>query len=71
MTTQEQTARNMLNKHTTEGLIQLFEETNNNRVTEDVAMVRGWIMDVLEARDVEKFDAWLDSIQDSPRAFFL
>ena len=33
----------------------------SNTVSVDAAMVRGWLMDELEARNPEGFDKWLDT----------
>ena len=47
-------------------LLPLFEEGNQ----EEIPMVRGWLMDELESRNQEAFDAWIDSCEDSPERFF-
>lgn len=43
----------------TEKLIDLFTLTDSWE-DENIPTVRGWIMDELEARDPEAFDAWLE-----------
>ncbi len=53
-------------------LVEMFEETNG--IKKDriyTSMVRGWIMDELEARNADAFDAFIDSVEDSPRRFFI
>lgn len=51
-------------------LIEVFEHTNTVNGPE-IPVLRGELMDVLEARDSQAFEAWLDSRADSPRDFFL
>lgn len=45
---------------TTERLIDLFVMTGNI-ADENIPTVRGWMMDELESRNSEAFEAWLDS----------
>lgn len=56
--------------HKTEMLIEIMELTLTDHRPE-VPTVRGWVMDELERRDPEAFEAWLDSEDGSPRNFFL
>jgi hypothetical protein len=70
------TATAIVASKTTTELIEMFEETNyrQSAKTDDfeaVAMVRGWIMDQLEARNPQAFEAWLDSTEDSPARFYV
>lgn len=51
-------------------LVEAFELTNNQNGAE-VPTVRGVLMDELAARNGAAFDAWLDSVADSPRSFYL
>lgn len=39
-------------------------------MTAELLIVRGWIMDELESRNPNAFWAWIDSNNESPRAFF-
>ena len=56
-----------------EKLVELFETTTN--ITDPmIATVRGWLMDVIEEKNPEGFDAWLESdncTDESLRAFVL
>lgn len=52
-------------------LVELFELTDLMNISNEVATVRGWLMDELEKRDLEAFIAWIDSEDDSPRKYFL
>jgi len=36
----------------------------------EIAMVRGWLMDELEKRDPEAFDAWMFSDESLPHSFY-
>lgn len=63
MTNAAETATNIVAKMTTLQIVDAFE-------TCDDPTVRGWLMDELEARNPEAFDAWLEAYTDSPRRFF-
>ncbi len=64
-------AKSITNGQSTEALIQAFEATNEQQMTPELAVTRGWIMDELEARDPEAFEAWMESSEDNIRACFL
>lgn len=57
----------------TKQLIEVFIETGLNN-DPHIPTVRGWIMDELEARNPEAYDAWLESDEcadeDLPKYFF-
>ena len=53
-------ARNTLKAMTTANLIDTFIETGKSNDV-NIYIVRGWLMDELEARNPEAFDRWLDS----------
>ena len=63
-------ALELLKTQTIGQLVEQFEmtETLNG---EESFIVRGWIMDELERRDEVKFEAWVDSEEDSPRKYFV
>lgn len=63
MTIHEKAARKMLSNATLGDLLDEWELTTNNNDPE-IATVRGWLMDELENRNPEAFNAWLD--QDAP-----
>lgn len=71
MTGAEIKARAMVANRTTNQLIADFELTEKMTMTAETPVVRGWIMDELEKRNPDAFDAWVDSWEDSPRKFFL
>ena len=50
----------------TKQLLELWELTEQMALSPELPIVRGWLMDELEARDPEGFDRWLDS--DDPNA---
>jgi len=60
-------------KMTTKQLCEAFTLTNNNH-SEEIPVVRGWIMDELESRNSDSFDLWMDaddaSLMDNPSHFF-
>jgi hypothetical protein len=66
----EAKARAMVASRTTYDLITDFEYTETLLMSTDLAMARGWIMDELEARDPDAFDAWMDANENSPRRFY-
>ena len=41
----------------TKKLLELWDLTENMKHSQELAIVRGWLMDELEARDPEGFDA--------------
>ena len=45
----------------TKQLLELWELTESMERSPELPVVRGWLMDELEARDPEGFDAWMDS----------
>ena len=67
-------ANEIIKKRSLKELCEMFTETNNNR-DENIPTVRGWIMDELEIRDTEKFNAWMDTedidAMDHPEKFYL
>lgn len=67
--------RHIMQRCTTAQLCDLFETTETYDTRRDdwieIAAVRGWIMDELEARNPERFAEWIDtSYEASPRSFF-
>lgn len=51
-------------------LVEVFELTDSHNSPE-IPEVRGAVMDELEARNLQAFEAWIDSATNSPRSFFL
>lgn len=45
----------------TKKLLELWGLTESMKPSQELAVVRGWLMDELEARDPEGFEAWMDS----------
>lgn len=64
------TAKAHIAARKTADLIRDFELTEAMPMTAELPIVRGWIMDELESRNPNAFWAWIDSNNDSPRAFF-
>lgn len=65
-TTAEARAKAMIKAKTTRQLIDTFVLTHNNN-DPNIYTVRGWLMDELESRNPEAFEAWLlsdDSFHD-------
>lgn len=60
MTGAERKARALLKSMSTECLLQQWELTTENNEPE-IFTVRGWIMDEIEERHPEAFNAWLES----------
>lgn len=55
----------------TEQLCYDFAATEGLDVTDPaVPMVRGWLMDELEQRDTDAFDAWVMSADDLPHSYY-
>lgn len=55
-------------KMTTKGLVNAFVMTDDQH-GEEIPTVRGWIMDELEKRNPEAFEAWMDG-NDAVTAYF-
>lgn len=51
-------------------LAELFDLTEARQINVEVALVRGWIMDALEAKQPEAFAAWMDSYGMTAREAF-
>lgn len=79
MTIAEINARNMIARRPLKKLIEDFELLDarivdaDHKITTEEIMVRGWIMDELEARNPEAYEAWIDDddYEASPRKHFL
>ena len=50
----------------TKQFLELWELTESMKPSQELSIVRGWLMDELEARDPDGFDAWMDD--DGPDA---
>lgn len=74
---QEHRARLLIASRSTVSLCEIFEslDTPHGERFREESMVRGWVMDELERRDPEAFEAWLDCTDpvygNLPSAFFL
>lgn len=51
-------------------LLDAFDATEE-RTDEEMPRIRGWLMDELEGRNPAAFVRWLDSVNTSPREFYL
>lgn len=69
MTSAEMNARQMITERSTQQLLDLFDLTEIMN-DQNIPTVRGWIMEELEKRNPEAFDAWMDSDDNTPRRFF-
>jgi len=56
------TATSKIQTMTVAHLAAAFDATESLAITEDIATVRGWIMDELEARLPKSFAAWMDNL---------
>lgn len=70
MTSAEMKARKLIAARNIENLIADFEATETNK-DPHIYIARGWIMDELQKRDAEAFDAWIESEEESPRKFYI
>lgn len=67
----EAKARKTIAARSTEQLCWDFAMTEGQDMTDGaVPMVRGWLMDELENRDADAFDAWMFSDGNLPHSFF-
>lgn len=60
MTALEKRAKNLIAGLTTSQLLDQWESTSDI-ADPNIPTVRGWLMDELEKRFPEQFDAWMDS----------
>lgn len=60
MTAPEKRAKNLIAGLTTSQLLDQWESTSDI-ADPNIPTVRGWLMDELEKRFPEQFDAWMDS----------
>lgn len=69
MTNAEQKARQMIKNLSMKALLEQWALTE---VINDanIPMVRGWLMDELEARNPEAFDKWIDDYEAAPDKYF-
>lgn len=65
-----QKARRMLEGRPMPQLLNDWDTLDAMPINEDVAIARGWLMDELERRDANAFDAWIDDYDASPRKYF-
>ena len=72
MTPAEAYARNNILRLSTAQLLDLWDETEVAAYTPELPVVRGWLMDELQRRDPEAYDAWTEDedFNASPRSFF-
>ena len=69
--TAEAGIRKQIATRSTEQLCYDFALTEGMPVTDGaIPKVRGWLMDELEQRDADAFDAWVFSDEDLPHRFF-
>jgi hypothetical protein len=67
----EAQARKSIAARSTEQLCYDFNATESQAgASREIAMVRGWLMDELEKRDAEAFDAWMFSDESLPHSFY-
>lgn len=67
----EAKARKSVAARSTEQLCYDFAATDPTAGTSrEIAMVRGWLMDELEKRDADAFDAWMFSDENLPHSFY-
>jgi hypothetical protein len=52
---------NNLTKCSTSKLIDLWNETEKQELSVDLATTRGWIMEALETKNPQAFDEWIDN----------
>jgi hypothetical protein len=72
----EATVQHMINRMSVQKLIELWEETEKRIISIELAKVREWIMNALEAKNPEAYERWLNSEyttpeSDMPRTYFI
>ena len=73
--TQKQIALENLKSLPVKNLIELWDETENQHaasgMTVELAEVRGWLLDAMEAINPDAFDAWMEEYTCHPSKHFL
>lgn len=69
--TKEQQAITKIAELDMEKLIEAWELLEARPIDDISPVVRGWFLDVFEARNETAFLAWLDSADSSPRNYYL
>ena len=69
--TKEQIIVNNLKGMSEKKLVELWNEVDKKEVNLEVAKVRGWLMEALEAKNPEAFDAWMEDYESIPEKHFL
>jgi len=72
MTALENKALTLIRTRTNAQLLEMWEETEKQLTSLESFRLRGWIMEVMEERDQEGFDAWMDNediSKDNPKNF--
>jgi hypothetical protein len=62
--------REILAKLSLVQMVEAFELTNKQN-GQEIPVVREVLMDELEERNAQAFESWIDSVNDSPRSFYL
>ena len=65
-----QKAKTQLASYSTERLLDLRAETSGRTITPELAQVRRWLADELEARNPEAFGKWLDDTTGKDLSYF-
>lgn len=53
----------LISKRTDKELIRDWKVLDTQKVTPEIAVVRGWLMDEIEKRFPEAFDKWLENCE--------
>ena len=69
MTSKEKQIIKMIKGINTEKLVELWNHTEKQEMSAEVARVRGWIMEALESKNKVAFDNWIDA-GNEPEAHF-
>lgn len=75
-TLKERTIQHQINQMSIIKLIELWEETEKQVMSIELAKVREWLMNALEAKNPEAYNRWMESEytkpeDDMPRTYFL
>ena len=61
MTVQEKKARDIIHRTSDSKLLALWDTTEATEISIELAMVRKWLMEEMEQRWPEAFNAWMES----------
>ena len=64
----EAVIQHTINRMTVDKLLDLWEETEKQPISAELATVRGWLMTALEAKNPEAYTHWMEAEYTTPES---